>query len=54
MTRFFDSAAPGWDARYASDPQRAAMLERGFRRHGLETVAAATAGPGTYYLARRP
>ena len=32
----------------------AATLERGFRRQGLETVAAATAGPGTYYLARRP
>jgi hypothetical protein len=31
----------------------AAALERGFRRHGLETVAAAEAGPGTYYLARR-
>jgi ubiquinone/menaquinone biosynthesis C-methylase UbiE len=31
----------------------AATLERGFRRHGLETVTAATAGPGTYYLARR-
>lgn len=29
-------------------------LARGFARHGLETVAAATAGPGTYYLARRP
>ena len=27
---------------------------RGFERHGLETVAAGTAGPGTYYLARRP
>ena len=26
----------------------------GFERHGLETVAAGTAGPGTYYLARRP
>jgi SAM-dependent methyltransferase len=32
----------------------AATLERGFRRHGIETVAAGTAGPGTYYLARRP
>ena len=29
-------------------------LARGFARHGLETVAAGTAGPGTYYLARRP
>jgi ubiquinone/menaquinone biosynthesis C-methylase UbiE len=32
----------------------AATLARGFERHGLETVAATTAGPGTYYLARRP
>jgi SAM-dependent methyltransferase len=31
-----------------------ATLERGFGRHGLTTVAAAEAGPGTYYLARRP
>jgi trans-aconitate methyltransferase len=29
-------------------------LARGFARQGLETVAAETAGPGTYYLARRP
>jgi SAM-dependent methyltransferase len=29
-------------------------LARGFERHGLETVATGTAGPGTYYLARRP
>ena len=32
-------------------PRRCA---RGFERHGLETVASGTAGPGTYYLARRP
>lgn len=32
----------------------AQTLARGFQRHGLETVAAGTAGPGTYYLARRP
>jgi SAM-dependent methyltransferase len=32
----------------------AATLERGFRRHGIETVVAGTAGPGTYYLAHRP
>ena len=31
----------------------ASVLARGFEREGLETVAAATAGPGTYYLARR-
>lgn len=29
-------------------------LARGFARHGLETAATGTAGPGTYYLARRP
>ena len=29
-------------------------LARGFARHGLETVAVGTGGPGTYYLARRP
>jgi trans-aconitate methyltransferase len=29
-------------------------LARGFERHGLDTVATGTAGPGTYYLARRP
>jgi ubiquinone/menaquinone biosynthesis C-methylase UbiE len=32
----------------------AATLARGFERQGLETVVAGTAGPGTYYLARRP
>jgi SAM-dependent methyltransferase len=32
----------------------AEQLERGYRRHGLETVASGSAGPGTYYLARRP
>jgi trans-aconitate methyltransferase len=32
----------------------AATLARGFERRGLETVAAGTAGPGTYYRARRP
>ena len=32
----------------------ARTLARGFGRRGLETVAAGTAGPGTYYLARRP
>jgi SAM-dependent methyltransferase len=32
----------------------AAKLEQRYGRHGLETVAAGTAGPGTYYLARRP
>jgi trans-aconitate methyltransferase len=32
----------------------ARTLARGFARHGLETVAAGAAGPGTYYLARRP
>ena len=31
-----------------------ATLARGFERHGLVTVATDTAGPGTYYLARRP
>jgi malonyl-CoA O-methyltransferase len=31
----------------------AEQLERGYERHGLETVASGTAGPGTYYLARR-
>jgi SAM-dependent methyltransferase len=29
-------------------------LGQGYERHGLETVASGTAGPGTYYLARRP
>jgi SAM-dependent methyltransferase len=29
-------------------------LRQGYQRRGLETVAAGTAGPGTYYLARRP
>ena len=29
-------------------------LRAGFERRGLETVAAGAAGPGTYYLARRP
>jgi SAM-dependent methyltransferase len=29
-------------------------LGQGYGRHGLETVAAGAAGPGTYYLARRP
>jgi trans-aconitate 2-methyltransferase len=32
----------------------AQTLASGFARHGLETVAAGAAGPGTYYLARRP
>jgi SAM-dependent methyltransferase len=32
----------------------AETLKRGFGRQGIETVAAGTAGPGTYYLARRP
>jgi trans-aconitate methyltransferase len=32
----------------------AQQLARGFSRRGLETVASATAGPGTYYVARRP
>jgi hypothetical protein len=32
----------------------AEQLERGYRRHGLETLASGSAGPGTYYLARRP
>lgn len=32
----------------------ASALRRGFERQGLETVAAAAAEPGTYYLARRP
>jgi SAM-dependent methyltransferase len=32
----------------------AQTLARGFQRHGLETAATGTAGPGTYYLARRP
>ena len=31
-----------------------ARLDRGYRRHGLETVASGSAGPGTYYLAHRP
>jgi SAM-dependent methyltransferase len=29
-------------------------LAQGYDRQGLETVAAGAAGPGTYYLARRP
>jgi 2-polyprenyl-3-methyl-5-hydroxy-6-metoxy-1,4-benzoquinol methylase len=29
-------------------------LRQGFEGHGLETVAAGAAGPGTYYLGRRP
>jgi hypothetical protein len=32
----------------------AQKLAEGFERHGLETVASGAAGPGTYYLARRP
>lgn len=32
----------------------AEQLREGFGARGLETVAAGTAGPGTYYLARRP
>ena len=32
----------------------AGRLQQGYERRGLETVAAGTAGPGTYYLARRP
>ena len=32
----------------------AEKLARGYERQGLETVASGTAGPGTYYLARRP
>jgi SAM-dependent methyltransferase len=32
----------------------AEKLAEGFERHGLETVASGAAGPGTYYLARRP
>lgn len=32
----------------------AQKLGQGYERHGLETVASGTAGPGTYYLARRP
>jgi hypothetical protein len=32
----------------------AEKLRAGFGARGLETVAAGTAGPGTYYLARRP
>jgi trans-aconitate 2-methyltransferase len=32
----------------------AETLKRGFGRQGIVTVAAGTAGPGTYYLARRP
>ena len=31
-----------------------AVLRRGFRRAGLETVEAAQAGLGSYFLARRP
>jgi SAM-dependent methyltransferase len=30
------------------------VLERGFRKAGLEIVEATEAGPGTYFLARRP
>jgi hypothetical protein len=29
------------------------LLERGFERRGLRTIAAEQAGPGTYYLAER-
>jgi SAM-dependent methyltransferase len=32
----------------------AGRLRQGYQRCGLETVAAGSAGPGTYYLARRP
>ena len=32
----------------------AEKLGQGYGRRGLETVAVGTAGPGTYYLARRP
>ena len=32
----------------------AEKLARGYERQGLETVASGAAGPGTYYLARRP
>jgi SAM-dependent methyltransferase len=32
----------------------AEKLGAGYAREGLETVASGTAGPGTYYLARRP
>jgi SAM-dependent methyltransferase len=31
-----------------------AVLERGFRRHGLETIDAGEGGEGTYHVARRP
>ncbi|HEY8639897.1 MAG TPA: class I SAM-dependent methyltransferase [Solirubrobacterales bacterium] len=30
------------------------VLERGFRKHGLEPVMAGEAGPGSYFVARRP
>jgi demethylmenaquinone methyltransferase / 2-methoxy-6-polyprenyl-1,4-benzoquinol methylase len=30
------------------------LLERGFRKHGLETVTVGEAGPGSYFVARRP
>ena len=30
------------------------VLERGFRRHGLEKVTVGEAGPGSYFVARRP
>jgi len=32
----------------------AGLLEHGFGQRGLHTVATGQAGPGTYYLARRP
>ena len=32
----------------------AEKLAQGYGRQGLETVASGAAGPGTYYLARRP
>jgi ubiquinone/menaquinone biosynthesis C-methylase UbiE len=32
----------------------AAVLERGFQKHGLQTVDSGEAGAGTYFVARRP
>jgi hypothetical protein len=30
------------------------VLERGFRKQGLEKVTVGEAGPGSYFVARRP
>jgi hypothetical protein len=39
--------------RLAASVQPTGLLERGFERCGLRTIAAEQGGLGTYYLARR-